>query len=136
MGAVEVLTTVRQNESLIYPATDFGLGHVSESRRRHAEQIILIAADKSAYERFYLPEGALNTDWRLSPLRAPSPTKLPPALIQVAGYDALYDNGIRYAEALRTADVPVVVNEYPSMPHGFTNFPYFSRDWRLKQNLE
>ncbi|GAA5513817.1 hypothetical protein Dcar01_02565 [Deinococcus carri] len=55
---------------------------------------------------------------------------LPPALIQVAGYDALRDDGVRYAEVLRGAGVPVVLEEYTSTPHGFAIFPYFSRDAR------
>lgn len=114
------------HQALIYPATD--IGHESESRRRHAHQIILDAADMKAYERFYIPEGTSKTDWRLSPLRAPSHVGLPPALIQVAGYDPLRDDGVRYAEVLRAAGVPVVLEEYPSMPHGFANFPYFSQD--------
>lgn len=124
---------VIHHQALIYPATD--LSQESESRRRHANQIILNAADMKAYERFYIPEGTLRTDWRLSPLRAPSHTNLPPALIQVAGYDALRDDGLRYAEALRAANVPVVVGDYPAMPHAFTSFPYFSRDAKpaLKQ---
>ncbi|MFC4454780.1 alpha/beta hydrolase [Deinococcus sonorensis] len=116
------------HQALIYPATD--LGFESESRRTHTHQIILTRADMQAYERFYLPEGTPNTDWRISPLRAPSHEGLPPALIQVAGYDPLHDDGVRYAEVLRAAGVPVVLDAYPSMPHGFTNFPYFSRDAR------
>ena len=119
---------VIDHQALIYPATD--IGHESESRRRNAHQIILTAADMSAYEKFYIPAGTPKTDWRIAPLRAASHAGLPPALIQVAGYDALHDDGVRYAEVLRAAGVPVVLDEYPSMPHGFTNFPYFSRDAR------
>ena len=115
-----------QHQALIYPATN--VGEPSDSRRRHAQQIILNAEDMAAYERFYVPAGTPKSDWRISPLRAPSHANLPPALVQVAGYDALYDDGMRYAEVLRAAGVPVEVGEYPAMPHGFVNFPYFSRD--------
>ncbi|MPY65320.1 alpha/beta hydrolase [Deinococcus sp. SDU3-2] len=114
------------HQALIYPATD--LTRETESRRRHAHQILLNAAEMEAYQRFYVPEGTPKDDWRLSPLLAPDHTGLPPALVQVAGYDALRDEGIRYAEALRAAGVPVVLTEYPSMPHGFVNFPYLSRE--------
>ncbi|WP_045234964.1 alpha/beta hydrolase [Deinococcus pimensis] len=117
---------VIHHQALIYPATD--LAGESASRRRHADQIILNAADIKAYEAFYIPEGTPRTDWRISPLRAPHHANLPPALIQVAGYDALHDDGMRYAEVLRAAGVPVVVREFPAMPHAFISFPYFSRD--------
>ncbi|MFC4637665.1 alpha/beta hydrolase [Deinococcus hohokamensis] len=116
------------HQALIYPATD--LAGESESRRKYAkgDQVIITTADIDAFERFYIPEGTPRTDWRLSPLRAPSHRHLPPALILVAGHDALHDDGVHYAEVLRAAQVPVAVEEYPAMPHAFISFPYFSRD--------
>lgn len=64
------------HQALIYPATD--MAHDSESRRKNVDQIILNAADRKAFERFYIPEGTDRTDWRLSPLLAPSHAGLPP----------------------------------------------------------
>ncbi|MFC4455169.1 alpha/beta hydrolase fold domain-containing protein [Deinococcus sonorensis] len=119
---------VVHHQALIYPATD--LAQVSASRRAYAQgdQVILTTADIDAFERFYLPEGTLKSDWRVSPLRAPSHRDLPPALILVAGHDPLRDDGLQYAEVLRAAGVPVTLGEYPAMPHAFISFPYFSRD--------
>ena len=44
----------------------------------------------------------------------------------MAEHDPLRDDGVRYAEALRAAGVPVRFTEYVGMPHGFVNFPGLS----------
>lgn len=116
------------HQALTYPATDLGCD--TPSRRLNAEAIILTTADVTKFEDLYAGPNTPQDDWRMSPLRAASHRDLPPALIQVAGHDPLYDEGVGYAEALRTDSVPVVLAEYPAMPHGFVNFPYFSRDAR------
>jgi acetyl esterase len=96
--------------------------------RSNANKPILPAADLIAYRRHYLgdpPDAA--QDPRASPLLADDHSGLPPALIQVAGHDPLRDDGTRYADALRTAGVPVRLTEYAGMPHGFIGFPRFCR---------
>ena len=63
------------------------------------------------------------TDPMASPILADDLSGLPPALIQVAEYDPLRDDGIRYARALQAAGTPARLTEYVGMPHGYFSFP-------------
>jgi len=45
---------------------------------------------------------------------------LPPALLILAGRDSLHDEGVRYADMLKTAGVITECYDYPDAPHGFT----------------
>jgi acetyl esterase len=119
--------TIR-HQALIYPAVDFGSD--TESRRNYADEVILTRRDEEAFQHHYLGAHGDPQDWRASPLRAPDHRGLPPALVIVAGHDILRDEGVNYAHKLRGAGVPVTLKEYPAMPHGFINFPRFSRDAR------
>jgi acetyl esterase len=113
---------VIRHQALLYPTTGAG---DTESRRVNAEAFILTSADMQKFAELY---GGDPTDWRVSPLLAKSLKGLPPALIEVAGHDPLHDDGVLYADALRKAGVEVQLIDYPSMPHGFLNFPRFARD--------
>jgi acetyl esterase/lipase len=111
------------HQALIYPATD--MTRVAPATADpHAP--FLSAAEISAYKRLYLgPDGDAANPWA-SPLLADH-AGLPPALIQVGEHDPIRDDGVRYAEALRAAGVPVRFTEYVGMTHGFVNFPGLSR---------
>ena len=109
------------HQVLIYPATD-----MTSVPPATASTPFLTDAEMHAYREHYLA-GADPGDPRLSPLLAEDHSKLPPALIQVGEHDPLRDGGVRYAEALRAAAVPVRLTEYVAMPHGFLNFPGLCR---------
>ncbi|MEF2978397.1 alpha/beta hydrolase [Subtercola sp. YIM 133946] len=111
-----------RHQALLYPVTG---AYDSESRRTNADAFILTAADMRKFDEIYAGD---RNDWRVSPLLAESFAGLPPALIEVAAHDPLHDDGVQYADALRAAGVPVQLISYPSMPHGFLNFPRFARD--------
>jgi acetyl esterase len=48
---------------------------------------------------------------------------LPPVLLILPGRDSLHDEGMKYAEMLKTAGVETVCYEYPNATHGFTLQP-------------
>ena len=58
-------------------------------------------------------------DWRFAPLNADDHSAVAPAWIGLAECDPLVDGGVRYADALRLAGVPVDLEIYPGMVHGF-----------------
>jgi acetyl esterase len=113
---------VLRHQALLYPS--MGAGD-TESRRANADAFILTAADMKRFGELYAGD---PNDWRVSPIKAKSFEGLPPALIEVAEHDPLHDDGVLYAEKLRAAGVDVSLVNFPTMPHGFLNFPRFAKD--------
>lgn len=107
-------------QALLYPSTDATLA--SPSIAANADAPVLTRRDIRDFLARYLPDGD-PTDPRISPLLSGSLADLPPTLIQTAELDPLLDDGARYAQALRDADVPVRYTEYAEVPHGFASFP-------------
>ncbi len=64
------------------------------------------------------PEG-YKTDWKLSPILAPSLAGLPPALVVTAEFDVLRDEGEAYAARLRAEGVDVACVRMKGVPHPF-----------------
>jgi acetyl esterase/lipase len=58
----------------------------------------------------------------MAPGRATSLAGLPPAYVAVAGHDPLRDDGIRYAELLAAAGVPVTLDRADTMVHGYIGY--------------
>jgi acetyl esterase len=58
-------------------------------------------------------------DWRFAPMNAPDHTGLAPAWIGLAECDPLVDEGLQYADTLRMASVPVDLEIYKGVVHGF-----------------
>jgi len=112
------------HQGLLYPATDLTMA--SPSIDENASAPVLTKADMLAFRAHYLGDGDPRQPYA-SPLLADDLTGLPPALVQVAEHDPLRDDGLRYAEALRAAGVPVRVTEYTGMPHGYLSFPRLCR---------
>jgi acetyl esterase len=76
--------------------------------------------------RWYWEQYLGGTDGRhpyKSPLRAVSLAGVAPALVMVCELDPLRDEGVAYAERLRSARVRCEVIEYEGMIHGFLRMP-------------
>ncbi|HEX3608859.1 MAG TPA: alpha/beta hydrolase [Solirubrobacterales bacterium] len=104
---------------LLYPPTDV-VGEQA-SRDTFAEGFLLTRNDMQWFEDHYLPEGCGPDDQRASMMRAADVSGLPPAYVATAGFDPLRDEGEVYAERMREAGVPVVLQRYPALIHGFAN---------------
>ena len=67
----------------------------------------------------YLRHKKDANDFRFAPLLLDDLSGLPPALVIVAGYDPLRDEGIEYAKRLIEAGNRVRLSNYEGMVHGF-----------------
>ncbi len=112
-------------QGLIYPATD--LTAAIDENDVLANAPILPQRDRLAYGTAYIPNSEDRRHPHASPALAADHTGLPPALVQVAEHDPLREDGLRYADILRAAGVPVRTTDYVGMPHGFLSFPNVCR---------
>jgi len=111
---------------LAYPVTDVvgGYSDASEnarfpSRAVNAEGYFLSTAVMQWFAGHYLAERGQATDWRVSPLRAKDHAGLAPAIVCTAFFDPLRDEGIAYAAALDTANVPTKHHRGEGLIHGY-----------------
>jgi acetyl esterase len=104
-------------QMLLYPVTD--VSATQDSYRRYAEGYGLTTAAMRWFGRHYLGPDGDGTNWRASPLLAPSLAGLAPAFVATAGYDVLHDEARDYVTRLREAHVPVQLDENPGQIHGF-----------------
>jgi acetyl esterase len=102
---------------LLYPVTD--VMRETRSYADFAEGYMLTRDSMRWFIAHYLRSKDDASDWRVSPLRAPSLAGLPPALIVTAGFDPLRDEGEMFAGRLRDAGVTVDYVCYGGMVHGF-----------------
>lgn len=102
---------------LIYPCVD--LVATQPSHLARAEGCLLTRDVYLGWIANYLGDRVGALDWRVSPLRATTFTRLPPAIIVTAGFDPLLDEGRLYAGKLAAAGVAVLHKSYPDMIHGF-----------------
>jgi acetyl esterase len=111
---------------LVYPITD-AFGNYADtaanarfpSRAENAEGYFLSRAVMEWFCGHYLADPSQGADWRVSPLRAGDHAGLAPAIVCTAWYDPLRDEGIAYAAALETADVPTRHYGGEGLIHGY-----------------
>jgi acetyl esterase len=118
---------------LIYPATDHAFDTVSYEE--NAEGYLLSRRSMRWYWDQYLGSAVHGANPFASPLRAPDLSGLPPATVLTCGFDPLRDEGIAYADRLRTAGVDVTVRNYPDVIHAFVSFPDLARTREARADL-
>jgi len=106
---------------LSYPATtwDTSLPSFTEN----ADAPILGGTAVRGFSRWYVGDMDLSDmPATLAPARAKDLAGLPPAYIAVAGHDPLRDDGVRYAELLTAAGVPVELHNAEGLIHGYLGY--------------
>jgi acetyl esterase len=104
---------------LIYPVCDYV--EKRPSYELFKEGFFLTEAEMDWYRDHYIPDRDAAHEWRVSPLRAPDHTGLPPAYILTAGFDPLRDEAEDYARLLTTAGVPTALHRHDGLLHSFVN---------------
>jgi acetyl esterase len=102
---------------LIYPVTDYS--YETESYLENAEGYGLTLAGMTWFWNHYLARESDGGESRASPIQAETLEGLPPAYVITAGFDPLRDEGDAYAARLIEAGVPVELDRYEGMIHGF-----------------
>lgn len=120
-------------QALIVPVTDLTLPR-TDSYETFSKGYFLTKANMEWYEALYLggnttpPENIdeLRANVDVSPLLADDLAQLakaglPPAYVACAGFDPLRDEGVAYANALRTAGVSTTLRVHTDCVHPFIN---------------
>ncbi len=103
---------------LLYPPTN-STDHDTDSYKKFGKGFGLTRDRVIWYTDMYLPHINDRYEPYASPLLATDFRNLPPALIMVAGFDPLRDEGQAYGEKLKNAGVPTQLLTYPDVVHGF-----------------
>lgn len=101
---------------LIYPGTTDHQD--TESHALYAQGPVL---DKALIDWFFhhYIDSVDRSDWRFAPLKSAEVEGVAPAWVGLAECDPLVDEGVLYADKLRAAGVPVALEIYRGVVHGF-----------------
>lgn len=102
---------------LVYPATDQRRGWPSHTT--NGQGYLLTKDSMDYYHDHYLVDARHDLDWRASPLLHADHTNLPPALVLIAGFDPLRDEGMQYAHKLSEAGTRATLVNFERQIHGF-----------------
>ena len=117
---------------LIYPVTDLTLQNPSIDEM--ADGFFLTKDSMHFFRDQYLENVNLVEDPLVSPLFAEDLSGHPPAVVITAGFDPLRDEGDKYAQALRQANVEIYHRTHDSYIHGFVNMMVVNGvDYALKR---
>ena len=104
-------------QCLIYPVVDLRL--TSPSITALGEGFGLTKPLIEWFAAHYVRNDADRKNPLASPLLAKKHSDLAPAIITVAGFDPLHDEGVAYAKKLAAADVPVTLLEHDDLTHAW-----------------
>ncbi len=101
---------------LIYPGTTDHQDTDSHARYAHGPVL-----EKPLIDWFFQQyiDQADRSDWRFAPLKSADVDGVAPAWVGLAEVDPLVDEGVQYADKLRAAGVPVDLEIYRGVVHGF-----------------
>ena len=102
---------------LIYPSVDPLM--TQPSVIENGQGYFLTRDDMEWFTGHYLPDPAMRTDPAVNLLSAPDLAGLPPAVVAVAEFDPLRDEGTAYAQRLREAGVSTTLIAAPGLVHGY-----------------
>ncbi|SFW86313.1 alpha/beta hydrolase [Amycolatopsis australiensis] len=117
---------------LVQPVTDISVRRPSQDE--FADSPALSAKQIDWFMGHYVPEGTDQHIPRLCPLLADDLTGLPDAIVTVAGFDPLRDDGLAYAAALLESGVRVDVIREEGLVHGYIAFTAVSRSSKEATN--
>jgi acetyl esterase len=106
-------------QALAYPPAAGSQPGTFASRVEHAGGPTLTARTITFFDRHFFGEAGCSPDFRAAPLSAASLNNLPPALIQLAAFDPLRDEGVAYARRLLAEGNLVTLVEYHGLAHGY-----------------
>lgn len=104
-------------QCLIYPMTDLHL--TTESMTTFGEGFGLTKASMQWFVQQYIRGDADLNNPLGSPLLATNHANLAPAIVTVAGFDPLHDEGVAYAAKLSAAGVPVQLLRHNNLTHAW-----------------
>lgn len=100
---------------LFYPVAEASTTRASHAR--YGEGYLLETATLDWFYRHYAPAAA--DDWRVSPLRLEGLRALAPALVSLAEYDPLFDEGQAWAERLAASGTQTTLQVQAGLTHDF-----------------
>lgn len=104
-------------QMLIYPVTDASLS--SESMKIYGDTPLWNAVNNQKMWKYYLNGKNEQERIKASPLDNELPDKVPETYIETAEYDCLHDEGIAYANKLKSIGTNVILNETYGTFHGY-----------------
>jgi len=126
LAAVVAQRAARENgpelalQFLAYPVIDCDFD--TPSYLDPANELMLTRDAMVWFWDLYVPEAKDRTRWEVAPINAKSFDGVAPAAVLIAEHDVLHDEGRKYAQALRSAGVPLREKVFTGQMHGFFQF--------------